>query len=65
MLVFTNEEIATVSVRVDDNLGHWINCHHLHGPLYTATVDIHYESWDKPANERDFVHNLKASLFHP
>ncbi|XP_064113455.1 transmembrane protein 62-like [Macrobrachium nipponense] len=60
LLVFTDEEIAVVSVRVDDNLGHWISCVHNFGPLFTATVEIHYESWDRPANEKDFIRNLQV-----
>ncbi|XP_064111470.1 LOW QUALITY PROTEIN: transmembrane protein 62-like [Macrobrachium nipponense] len=62
LLVFTDEEIAVVSVRVDDNLGHWISCVHNFGPLFTATVEIHYESWDRPANEKDFIRNLQVLI---
>ncbi|XP_045615253.1 transmembrane protein 62 isoform X2 [Procambarus clarkii] len=60
LLVFTNEEISAVSVRVDDNLGHWIACKHKYGPLYTATVDVQTDSWEPHAKEDDFVKNLQV-----
>lgn len=60
LLVFSNEEVLSVSVRVDDNLGHWITCQHRSGPLYTATVDMQLEAWDPQVSERDFVKNLQV-----
>ncbi|KAG0712609.1 Transmembrane protein 62 [Chionoecetes opilio] len=60
LLVFSNEEVLSVSVRVDDNLGHWITCHHRAGPLYTATVDLQLEAWDPQLSEKDFVKNLQV-----
>ncbi|MPC21981.1 Transmembrane protein 62 [Portunus trituberculatus] len=59
LLVFSNEEVLSVSVRVDDNLGHWITCQHRSGPLYTATVDIQLEAWDPQISEKDFVKTLQ------
>ncbi|KAK8744460.1 hypothetical protein OTU49_000817 [Cherax quadricarinatus] len=60
LLVFTNEEISAVSVRVDDNLGHWITCKHKYGPLYTATVDVQTDTWEPHVKEEDFVKNLQV-----
>ena len=62
--MFSNEEVLSVSVRVDDNLGHWITCQHRSGPLYTATVDIQLEAWDPQISEKDFVTTLQVgSIF--
>ncbi|KAK8403708.1 hypothetical protein O3P69_000065 [Scylla paramamosain] len=60
LLVFSNEEVLSVSVRVDDNLGHWIMCQHRSGPLYTASVDIQLEAWDPQISEKDFVKTLQV-----
>ncbi|KAK7084922.1 hypothetical protein SK128_015365 [Halocaridina rubra] len=60
LLVFTDEEIDAVSVRADDNLGHWITCIHGFGPLYSATVEIQYETWEHPANEQEFIKNIQV-----
>ncbi|XP_050693122.1 transmembrane protein 62-like [Eriocheir sinensis] len=60
LLVFSNEEVLAVSVRVDDNLGHWITCEHRYGPLYTATVDLQLEAWDPQISEKDFVKTLQV-----
>lgn len=60
LLVFSNEEVLAVSVRVDDNLGHWITCEHRYGPLYTATVDLQLEAYDPQISEKDFVKNLQV-----
>lgn len=60
LLVFSNEEVLSVSVRVDDNLGHWITCQHRSGPLYTAIVDLQLEAWDPQVSEKDFVKNLQV-----
>lgn len=60
LLVFSNEEVLAVSVRVDDNLGHWITCEHRYGPLYTANVDLQLEAWDPQISEKDFVKTLQV-----
>ncbi|XP_071546488.1 transmembrane protein 62-like isoform X2 [Panulirus ornatus] len=60
LLVFTNEEISAVSMRIDDNLGHWITCRHEYGPLYTATVDVQTDAWEAQVNEEEFVKNLQV-----
>ncbi|XP_042204049.1 transmembrane protein 62-like isoform X2 [Homarus americanus] len=60
LLVFTNEEISAVSVRVDNNLGHWITCKHRHGPLYTATVDVQTDEWEPQVTEEEFIRKLQV-----
>ncbi|XP_027212478.2 transmembrane protein 62 [Penaeus vannamei] len=62
LLVFSNEEVSAVSVRIDDNLGHWISCKHSHGPLYTAVVDVHTDQWEPQVTEENFVKNLQILI---
>ncbi|KAK3873604.1 hypothetical protein Pcinc_021388 [Petrolisthes cinctipes] len=62
LLVFSNEPISSVSLRVDDELGHWTDCQYNSGSLYTATLFLAPST--APPTQADFIKALQVLVLH-